>query len=227
MPTLNTKLVDLTGQRFTRLCVLKRGTPKQDGKYFRPTWDCICDCGSTKTILEKCLKSGHTKSCGCLQRDTASEYSRTHGLSHLPEYDTWCHIIARCEKPDGKSWNNYGGRGITMCPQWRESFECFLQDMGRKPTPQHTIERVNNDKGYSPDNCIWATMAVQNTNKRNIRYFTLDGETLHMTDWAHRLGTRTATIVKRLNRGWTIRQALLTPILHRSSQSCAIYQPRS
>lgn len=146
------------GDKFGRLVVKKiAGKTKQGGN----KWYCICDCGKHKTVSGGNLYSGHTKSCGCLN----TERIITHGMSKSPTYRIWEGIIGRCCNPKDTTYNGYGGRGITVCKEWRESFETFFNDMGERP-PGLTIERIDNNLGYFKDNCKWATYTEQLRNQR-------------------------------------------------------------
>lgn len=117
----------------------------------------------------------------------------------------------RCSNPNTKGYSRYGGRGIQVCDRWRDSFSAFLADMGPRPSPRHSVERRNNDGNYEPDNCYWATDAEQTRNTRQNRNYTYNGRTMCLTDWARESGRPRSTLMQRLERGWTLEQAMFTP----------------
>ena len=198
----STKLKDLTGKSFGRLTVLERAA--NAGAHVR--WSCRCECGNAKVVQGASLRSGATKSCGCLSREIAAARARTHGLTHLAEHSTWYGMLTRCRNPKSTNYANYGGRGITVCQHW-EKFEPFLEDMGPKPTPQHSIERRDNNLGYSKENCYWATRNEQNHNKRNNKRIYFHGITMTLAEWAKHLGVSRQTIASRLKVGWSLGKA--------------------
>jgi len=134
-------------------------------------------------------------------------------MSGTPEYGTWIRTKMRCCNPSLFDYPDYGGRGITVCERWMHSFENFYSDMGDRPSPEHSIERVDNDAGYSPDNCIWATNEVQANNKRTNHRLTHNGETHTVTEWANMLNINRVTILNRIVKGWPVHKAL-DPTMH-------------
>lgn len=154
--------IDITGRRFGRLVALERfSNPPQRAK-----WLCLCDCGNQKWIAFSPLMRGASTSCGCYRSEWATTHKKTHGYSKDPTYACWHHAKQRCTNPRNPSYQYYGARGITMCERWFHSFANFLADMGPRPHPNLTLDRIDNDKGYSPDNCRWATYADQLNNQR-------------------------------------------------------------
>ena len=204
--------------RFDRLMVIGPADPYLWNGIRFPRVLCSCDCGNEVTVRESALRSGNTKSCGCLHREVAAEtcLSRVaHGLKGIPEYRTWGHIIQRCTNPNNKAWHHYGGRGIRVCDRWRNSIDAFLEDMGRRPGPEYSIDRIDNDGNYEPGNCRWATKKVQQRNKRDNRLITCRGRTQCLGAWAEEAGIRWHTLRERLRRGWTVERAITAPVRRR------------
>lgn len=155
----------LTGQKFGRLTVGERAPIPPHLKYHY-AWVCTCDCGKVKEVLAKHLKRGLIVSCGCYSAEIAGARWRKHGGKGTTEYAIWKRMKQRCLDPNDKGYKNWGGRGITVCKQWQDSFPAFLQDMGPRPSKRYTIDRINNDGNYEPGNCEWATYAAQARNTR-------------------------------------------------------------
>jgi hypothetical protein len=156
-----TRAWDMTGTRAGRLLAVAVAGRTGRGDL---VWECACECGGRAVVRGTRLRSGGTLSCGCLQRERSRAAATIHGRSESAEYRSWVSMIARCENPKYHHFHGYGGRGITICPEWRESFAVFLRDMGRRP-PGTSLDRINNDKGYGPENCRWATRVEQSRNR--------------------------------------------------------------
>jgi hypothetical protein len=201
------KRIDRTGERFGNLVVLDRveGTK-------RTMWRCQCDCGNETTVDTANLGNGHTRSCGCLVKQKASDNFTTHGLTNTSEHHVWMGFKGRCYNENDKGYAGYGERGIKICDRWLESFDNFLEDMGNKPSPEHSIDRIDNDKGYFKENCRWATKKEQANNRRSSKYLVIDGETKTQSEWADIFKISQLNIQNRLSRGWTPEQAVKTPV---------------
>jgi len=155
------RLIDMTGRKHGRLTVIQR-SPKPE---FRAQWQCRCDCGKVVIVDGVKLRSGHTKSCGCLRDHLFNQRIFKHGETESVEYETWCRMKDRCLNPRNPEFRNYGGRGITISPQWVNNFPQFLLDIGRRPLST-SIDRINVDGNYEPGNCRWANATIQRHNQR-------------------------------------------------------------
>jgi hypothetical protein len=191
-------LIDLLGQRFGRLQVVARAA-NTGPKKSMAVWCCVCDCGGTCDVLSSNLRAGKSTSCGCTRR--------VHGRWKVPEYSVWRAMVQRCCNPNSPAYKNYGGRGIVVCEAWRE-FASFYADMGSRPSPDHSLERKDNDAGYSPDNCVWATRQEQGQNRRTSVVTDALATAVRASDepqkvLAARYGVSQATISRiRTNKVW-------------------------
>lgn len=199
---------DITGQKFGRLTAL-RVAPEKTSKQF--DWECACECGRHKIIKGSNLRRGLTKSCGCILSEVTTKRNLTHGGSHTPEYRTWAQMRRRCLDPNDSCFKKYGAVGITVCERWG-SFPLFLQDMGLKPTPRHTIDRYPNQRGnYEPGNCRWATYKEQAQNRSSNAMLDFGGRRQTMGQWATETGIKIGTLWARIEAGWSVEDSLLTP----------------
>lgn len=195
-------------QRFTRLIAIKLDTSKE-GLW----WICKCDCGNFISVRAYSLANGDTQSCGCLHSEIMRTRNTTHNKSFSPEYNSWCGMIQRCTNPNSHKYSTYGGRGISVCERWLNSFENFYVDMGPKPGAEYTIDRENNNGHYEPNNCRWATKMEQSSNRsNNILIEGFDGVKTTLSQAARDNGLSFCTLKYRLNKGMTINKALTTPI---------------
>lgn len=180
-----------------------------DGK--KSLWLVTCICGNTKTMpaaeLTKMRKRGVLASCGCRKSESIARSRTTHGMSKHPAFAVWRSMIDRCTLPTHQAWNNYGGRGIKVCRRWKGSFESFWADMGPTYQPGLTLDRIDNNLHYTPENCRWATHSTQANNRRNnVR---INGKTIKQLSMESGIGR--STLQYRLNRGWPLDKLLLRP----------------
>lgn len=167
---------------------------------------CRCVCGKEKQVVTYNLLSGKSTSCGCAIQGQVS-----HGLSDTEEYQIWKAMKARCHNPNHKNYPDYGGRGIAVCRRWKDSFPSFLEDMGKRPSPSHSIDRIDPNGDYEPGNCRWATQIEQTRNTRRSKTLTIDGETKTVAEWSEETGIPAFRIYKRLAAGRSGRDALFAP----------------
>ena len=190
------QLIDMTGERYGKLVVIGRNPI--NNKQNKPLWLCQCDCGSITTVTRRRLINGMTKSCGCYRKEQAKEQHTTHGMKHTRLYRIWAGMKDRCLNPNSKYWDKYGGRGISVCNDWSNDFVKFHDwALANGYQEDLTLDRVDNDKGYSPGNCRWTTYLVQENNRgNNIRYI-VNGESVTITDLCRREGLTRWEIAKR------------------------------
>jgi hypothetical protein len=167
-------------------------------------WICRCDCGRTTLKYAAHLRDGSAVSCGC----SMAENKKTHGLSRSPEYKAWDSARGRCYREKDGKYPLYGGRGIRMCDRWRNDFAAFIADMGRRPSSAHSLDRIDSNGDYTPDNCRWATISEQNNNRSFNRHLVMDGERVTVAEASRRTGICHATILDRLDRGWSDERAV-------------------
>lgn len=189
------------GRRFNRLVVASAEV--RDAV----TWlNCTCDCGEVVTARAGCVKSGNTGSCGCFRADVSSARNKTHGMTDTSEYSIWTDIKKRCTKPSHTHYARYGGRGISICDRWAESFAAFYADMGPRPSVSHQIDRINNNGNYEPSNCRWATRRENMLNTGRAMFAEYQGKQVHLKDLAILTGVKYGTLYYRFKRN----QPLLT-----------------
>lgn len=222
-PTIpGTRIRDLTGLVFGRLTViayagvtrtpLRRPGGHKDVRV-RHDWRCLCLCGNETIVWHHSLLNGDTLSCGCQRRQRTVERSSTHGKSGTSVYRRWTVMRQRCNSPRNKSYPDYGGRGITVCQAWQESFATFLADMGEPPFPGASLDRIDNEQGYFPGNVRWASATEQARNTRANHLLTFQGKTQSLVAWCEELGLPYFTIAARLNRyGWSTERAFSEPL---------------
>lgn len=177
------------GDRYGRLVMVRR-TSVLPGR--AQIWLATCDCGAEVEIRAEDVRTGRTRSCGCLQKELAAEKRRTHGQGaegrRTPEYKTWLRIKSRCSRPSDRDYRKYGAKGIVVCERWATSFEAFLSDMGPRPSSKHSIDRIDGSGHYEPGNCRWATPAIQALNTTWVRFVTLSGERVSCAEAERRIG---------------------------------------
>ena len=198
------KIKDLTGQRFGKLVAIKPLDEKQNNKL---VWLCKCDCGNETNVIGTKLTSGNTKSCGCLKKK--------HGMFGTRLYNVWHSMKERCYVESATSYKNYGERGIKVCDEWQEfiPFMKWAYANGydeNAPRGQCTLDRIDYNGDYCPENCRWADWGTQTSNKSSNRYITYNGKTQTIHQWSIDIGLNEQTLTNRINRGWSIERALTT-----------------
>lgn len=209
------ELIDLTGQKFGRLTVIKRAKNKikRNGKH-EVMWECLCDCGNTKIVSRNSLRSSAIRSCGCLRKENTKNMRTKHGLRNTQIYKTWANIKTRCYNPNKDTFNYYGGRNVEMCQDWKEDFINFYNwSMEHGYKEGLTIDRINPNGNYEPSNCRWVTMKEQQNNKLNNHYIMYEGQKHTLMEWSEILNINYRTLHKRLMYlNWSIEKAFTTPI---------------
>ena len=203
------RFIDLEGERFGRLVVGRYFGRGKDGISL---WQCRCDCGLNRVVHSRNLRSGNTRSCGCLRRDLLTQ----HGVSGTKEYQAWVGMLHRCNNSSRAQYRNYGGRGIRVSARWVGvgGLANFLADMGKAPLGT-SLDREDNDGNYCPENCRWSLPVEQMRNRRCTVRITYRGKSLLLGEWAKRVGLKTSCLRGRLRGGWTAEETLETPLLRR------------
>lgn len=201
------KLIDLTNQRFEKLTVLKR---VENGIHGNARWECLCECGKTTIVDARNLRSGAVKSCGCLRQVS---YNVTHNSSGTSLYQMWRSMLYRCENPKHTAYKSYGQRGICVCEEWHDFlvFKKWVEET--KPSGKVTLDRIDNNKGYTPDNCKWSSPKEQAHNRRSNLLFEYQEKTHDLQQWSEILGFNYKTVHNRIYKlGWDFEKAISTPI---------------
>lgn len=205
--------LNLAGHRFGRLTILFA----HENIGNKTQWVCYCECGNVCVVRTSELRNGHSKSCGCLRKEVAAKRGKemltTHGMTRTPEHMSFHAMIARCHRKTHKSYERYGARGIKVCKRWRHSFENFYEDMGPRPTKKHTLGRIDNDKGYCPENCRWETPKQQMNNISINHMININGFERTLAQWCDHFDIDYQQVYQRITkRGWEPIKALTTPI---------------
>ena len=199
--------MDLKGKVFGRLTVIEFSHKRK----IVLKWRCICECGKETTVGSYELSAGRTQSCGCLRNERTSKATikrnTTHGLSHKNEYFIYHDMHRRCYVKSNKRYKNYGGRGIGVCERWH-NFECFFEDMKERPSKNHSIDRINTEGNYSPENCKWSTLTEQANNRTNNHYLIIDEIKMTMMEASLKYKINYSKLRSRLQRGWPVERAI-------------------
>lgn len=205
-------LIDLTGKRFGRLTVIERTEDHvaKSGRK-RVMWRCVCDCGNETVVAGDNLRDGRIKSCGCYGIEMTKKANSTHGNSKTRLYQVWLSMKRRCDSPNVAHYENYGGRGICVCDAWVKDYMAFknwADENGYQPGL--SIDRIDNDGNYCPENCRWVTSVAQANNRRSNVMITYNGETHNLKQWADLIGIRYGKLHQRIAAGWTPEKAFTT-----------------
>ncbi len=201
------RLVIKNGSFIGKIQVIKEVPTVDTERYF----EFKCHCGDIFTARLHNLRTGNTNSCGCVKKKMLIDRNTTHGMTNTPEFNVWQNMCMRCHNVKATHYKYYGERGIKVCKRWRNSFENFFADMGKRPSPKHSIERVDVNGDYSPKNCIWIENYRQYLNRTDSRFFTFNGETKTISQWATFAKMNYDMVWYRLNNGWSVQDAITLP----------------
>ncbi len=220
------KVIDLVGKQFGSLLVERRSN--KNSRFRQPLWHCICNCGNKVVVLGQSLRTGHSTSCGCRTKEIIRQKAKIHGKSNTPEHKIWLGMLSRCNDQGSNVYRYYGGLGISICDRWqfgengKHGFECFLEDVGPKPSSNHSIDRIDPFGNYEPANCRWVTQLQQMNNRRNTRWVIYRGKEMALCDAVRAAGNiihYEAAWIRISKCGWTVSDAIETPRLHLSPNS--------
>lgn len=210
------KYVSVCGVKIGEIVPEKRGRLTPIGVPFMrkemPFVVCVCDCGKVAVASLWHMKSGHAASCGCYHEERRVEAKTTHGKCRTPEHSAWAAMKQRCTDRNCSSFHRYGGRGIAVCDEWINSFDAFLLDMGPRPSARHSLDRKDNNLGYSKDNCRWATHPEQCSNRSTSVVLEFYGKRMSITEWSAISQVPASAVYSRISRGWPPKVAMWAPI---------------
>lgn len=223
--------LDIAGQRFNRwtaISCVRESYRDESGKKLNTLWECVCDCGTVSEVPVNALRSGTSRSCGCLKVEVLT----THGMCKETLYGIWTGICTRCFDTSHVHYDRYGGRGIGVEPTWVSDVRVFIAyvraALGERSSMEHTIDRIDNDRGYEPGNLKWSTRVEQANNRSSTRWVTIGDTTLPLTLWCERLDVNRAAVGVRLQCGWDVIKALTTPtskgFMRRKAQGAPLEQ---
>lgn len=212
---------DLTGMKFGRLTVLMYGDPaiRKDGRR-DTTFVCKCDCGNIIVVRGASLKNGNTSSCGCKRIESISQLRRTHGMTQTRLYRIWLRMKQRCNNENSDDYQYYGAHGISVCDEWLNDYKVFEEwSMNNGYGDSLTIDRIDVDGNYSPENCRWTTRKIQSNNTHSNRKITYGNKTQTLSEWSSETGIQRQTIIKRMDTlGWSIEKSLTEPVkIHKNT----------
>lgn len=201
------KIDDNIGKQYNFITILELVKKHNTHKFYKS----LCSCGNVFIAIINNIKRGNTKSCGCFQHKLMKTRFKTHGKSTSPEYNVYKTMINRCKDINHIQYKNYGGRGITVCDRWKESFENFITDMGQRPKPKYQIDRIDNNGQYSKENCRWVSPKQNCKNGTMIKFYEYENKNWTIKELCSKFNINRECVRKRLIRGWSLHKALTTP----------------
>lgn len=205
------QITDITSEKFNLLSVVR--LHKRTNRTY---WECECDCGNTTIVEGHKLKSGHTRSCGCIAKAELIARSTKHGMTNSPEYFAWKNLINRCEREKDIRFEKYGKRGIFVCDEWRNDFSAFFRDVGERPSDRHSIDRIDNNDGYHKNNCRWATAHQQTRNRSTNIIVEINGVSMCIHDWFSEYGLGKSSYYRKISKGLSPKEAIESQLAYMS-----------